>query len=391
VPEVLATWSDAMLHDALLRGVAACGYESPSEVQRRVIPHVLKGRNVIAHAPPGTGKTCAYALPALQLVDASRRSTQVVVVVPTWELVAQVTLTFQELGQWLSGVSTLACSGGGDPADEARRSRSSQVLVCTPGRLCMLVERGAVSPAAVRMLVVDEADAMVEKFGDELQRVLQFLSRSRYSGQLVWTSATLSDELMRVCEATMARESVVMVSPSEEQGVLPRRVKHFAMDMARCGTDDKLDVLVDIVRQHMSGDGGVGRMGGGGQMIVFCNATDRVERVVRAMDAAGIVVGVVHGKMEAADREAVTRELRSGACRVVVASDVLARGIDAQGVSAVVNFDTPHDLATYVHRCGRAGRFGREGYSLTLLQSYREQLSVVRSVEEELGVAMHEL
>jgi superfamily II DNA/RNA helicase len=196
---------------------------------------------------------------------------------------------------------------------------------------------------------------------------------------------------MRVCEATMARESIVVVSPSEERGVLPRRVKHFCMDLGRCRMDDKLDVLVDVVRQHVSGDGDAGgRVGTGGQMIVFCNTTDRVERVVRALDAAGIVVGVVHGKMEAADREAVTRELRSGACRVVVASDVLARGIDAQGVSAVVNFDTPHNLATYVHRCGRAGRFGREGYSLTLVQSYREQLSVVRSVEEELGVAMHE-
>jgi superfamily II DNA/RNA helicase len=379
LPEVTPTWEATGVSEALLLGLAALGYEAPSSVQARVVPAVRKGLDVIAQSPSGTGKTCAYALPALQGVDVGVRACQVVVMVPTWELVAQVVGTFEGLASALprGAVRVLGCSGSGDPRAEAAECRRGvHVVVGTPGTLQLLLRWGAISCASVRTVVLDEADDTLGRNKDAVVAVFTHLSASGsgFTGQVVVTSATVDPGMLADCEHFVRPEACVrLLGPADM--TMPASLSHFVVDMYHARIEEQLEALPEVVE-------GVRRACGGAQVLVFANARVRVERALDALRRGGYPQAeAMHSGMRAEDRECVMAGLVSGAVKVVVTTDVLARGVDAQGVGGVVNLDVPHDVATYVHRVGRAGRFGRQGVAVTLCTGYREQREVLGAVE----------
>ena len=390
LPEVTPTWEAAGVSEALLLGLGALGYEAPSKVQARVLPAVLKGLDVIAQSPSGTGKTCAYALPALQGLDVTLGQCQVVVMVPTWELVDQVVGTFQGLASALppGTLRVLGCSGSRDVREEARECRRGvHVVVSTPGHLQQLLRWDAIPCAHVRTVVLDEADDTLVRSGDAVVDVFTSLcATSRgFTGQVVVTSATVDSAMLAECEKFVRPEACVRLLGAPD-ATLPACLSHFVVSMFHSSTEDQLGALGEVVE-------GVQRACHGGQVLVFANAKVRVERAVQALwDAGYPEAEAIHSGVSPADRERTMARLVSGACKVLVTTDLLARGVDAQGVGGVVNLDVPHDVATYVHRVGRAGRFGRQGVAVTLHRGYREQREVLGAVESLLptGTTMRE-
>ena len=391
VPSVLRCWEEGGFCRAYMQGVAALGYEAPSVVQRRVIPAVMAGKDVIAQAPSGTGKTCAFALPCLHGVDVSLGVCQVLVLVPTWELVDQAVRMFTSLCVALpeGTIRVLGCSGAGDVREEAARCRGVagrpgsgvHVVVSTPGRALALLQRRAMDVSSVKTLVLDEADEMIERFGEEVREVFKHMTATgSFTGQVVLLSATVSDTMLATCERFVRPGDDRVVVLSEGGHVMPECVQQYTVDMGRGSSEDKVDALAEVLVGMQRSSHGAG------QIIVFCNANERVGRVVRGLADRGVHEGVfsVCGSMEVAARQRAMEALRSGVCRVLVTSDVTARGVDVQGVVGVVNFDVPADVSTYVHRVGRAGRFGRRGMAVTLLQSYHDQRCVMREVEAML-------
>jgi superfamily II DNA/RNA helicase len=390
------SWDGAHLSDALMSGLAAMAYDAPSVVQQRVIPSILMGKDVVAQAPSGTGKTCAFALPALQGVDVRNRRCQVIVMVPTWELVTQVVRTFESLCSAMPARSLLVmgCTGGGDAREEAAKTRSGvHVIVTTPGRLLKLLQWSAIQLEHVKTLVIDEADDMLARFGDDVKSVFGHLTSTRdFHGQVVLTSATVSDDMLATCRAFL-RPTETVVFLSEKQHTVPRCLSHFVVDMGRHDSAAKVDALLDVLSLHA-------KEGSGGQTIVFCNATSRVQNVVDDLRRHGVSASEIYGGMEPERRQSVMAELTAGTCTVLVTTDVLARGVDVQGVSMVVNFDMPVErhgtarstpesaVATYIHRVGRAGRFGRRGMAVSLVQSYRDQLEALARVNAVLHTPM---
>ena len=400
VPEDMKEWEQGGLCAALLKGVASLGYERPSLVQRRVIPAIMRGQDVIAQAPSGTGKTCAYALPSLQSVDIGVRSCQVLVLVPTWELVDQVVRTFTTLASALpeGKLTVLGCSGASIASDDARWCREgAQVVVATPGKVLTLLQWGALSVSTMKTLVMDEGDEMLDRFQDHVRSVFEFLcSSGSFTGQVVCVSATVNDSMLSLCrECCMRSDNTVELllsgavngdgSGGSGSGTMPSGLTQFMVDMNRGNDSMKVEALLDVLDT-------VDDVTMGGQIIVFCNANERVKWVTRELQRVHGMDSVqcLHGGMDAGARESSMAALVEGTCRLMVASDVTARGVDVQGVSAVVNFDVPSDVATYVHRVGRAGRFGRKGVCVTLMQAYREQKAVMREVAGLLGAPLRQ-
>jgi ATP-dependent RNA helicase DDX6/DHH1 len=356
-------FEDYMLKRELLMGIFEKGFEKPSPIQERSIPIALMGRDILARAKNGTGKTASFCIPLLEKVDPDATHIQAVVVVPTRELALQVSAVLKELGKHLP-VNIMVTTGGTVLRDDIMRLQETvHIVVCTPGRLLDLAHRHIANLSKVSMLVFDEADKLLsEDFLPTISELVDTLPRSR---QIMLFSATFPvsvkgfrDRYMREPYEINLMEELTLRGVTQFYAFVEERQKLLCLNTLF----SKLEI---------------------NQSIIFCNSVNRVELLAKKITELGYSCFYIHAKMQQADRNRVFHEFRHGSTRHLVCSDLFTRGIDIETVNVVINFDFPRSSETYLHRIGRSGRFGHLGLAINLI-TFEDRTSLY-TIEHELG------
>ncbi|MDP3274856.1 MAG: DEAD/DEAH box helicase [Deltaproteobacteria bacterium] len=354
------------LRAELLTALTALGYEEPTPIQRVSIPFILQGRDVLAQAATGTGKTAAFSLPLLQMLGPSNlqpNTTRALIVVPTRELATQVAEAIHRYGRAL-GTVVLPVYGGADIVRQLRRlAKGVDVVVATPGRAIDHMRRGSLRFDRVVMVVLDEADEMLDMgFADELEEILSALPAER---QTALFSATLPPRIASMAARTLRNpERISIERERAAEGEVPR-VRQVAYAVARNLKESALVRLLDVESPQSA--------------LVFCRTRVEVDRLSETLAARGMAAEGLHGGLSQEQRERVLRRFRAGEIELLLATDVAARGLDVEGLTHVVNYDLPSAAESYVHRVGRTGRAGREGVAITLVEP--REIGYLRSFE----------
>jgi len=336
------------LDPQLLRAVDELEYVTPTPIQDRAIPALLAGRDVLGQAQTGTGKTAAFALPMLQSLDSAVSGVQGLVVEPTRELALQVVRAMRDLGRH-RGVDVLAVYGGQSYDRQIRRlERGVHIVVGTPGRMLDLIRKGLLDLSAVRTVILDEADEMLSMgFIEDMEAILAETPATR---QTALFSATMPTPIRRLAERYMRSPETIAVDPQRVT------VEAIEQRYLLVNESDKLAALTRLLEVEEAS-----------RVLIFSRTKVGTAQLAEALAARGIAVEALHGDLPQIARERVMARFREGQIRLLVATDVAARGLDIEDVSHVVNFDVPLDPEAYVHRIGRTGRAGKEGIALTLL------------------------
>ncbi|KAG0235003.1 translation initiation factor eIF4A [Actinomortierella wolfii] len=360
--EVIDNFDNMNLKPELLRGIYAYGFERPSAIQQRAIMPVIKGHDVIAQAQSGTGKTATFSVSVLEKLDLSNPQCQALILAPTRELAQQIQKVVIALGDFMK-VTCHACIGGTSVREDQRRlGEGSQVVVGTPGRVLDMINRGFMKTDHIKQFVLDEADEMLSRgFKDQIYEVFQRLPPST---QVVLLSATMPADVLEVTKKFMRDPVRILVKKDE---LTLEGIKQFYVAVEK--EEWKLDTLCDLYETVTIT-----------QAVIFCNTRRKVDWLTEKLHAREFTVSAMHGDMEQAQREVIMKEFRSGSSRVLIATDLLARGIDVQQVSLVINYDLPTNKENYIHRIGRGGRFGRKGVSINFVTA--EDTRMLREIEQ---------
>ena len=371
--EAVENWDGLGLRTEILRGIYAYGFEKPSPIQGRAIGPILKGRDVIAQAQSGTGKTGCFAIAALSMADPGKRHAQVLVLSPTRELTQQTNKVASSLGQFVEGIKMQTLVGGssvrGD-ADTIRRDRP-QILLGCPGRVNDLIKRGSLGVGKLKLLILDEADEMLSSgFREQVFSIFQSLPDEV---QVALFSATMPTEMEVVTQKFMRSPEKILVKA--EQLTL-EGIEQFYVPV---GTDDdKIECIKDLFGEMVVA-----------QTIIYCNSVSRVDRLHQCLETEGFPVGSIHGMMSKEEREKSYKDFQKGETRVLISTNLTARGIDVQQVSTVINFDLPRCVHAYLHRIGRSGRWGRKGVGINLVT--RRDVGSMREIERHYETQIDEM
>jgi superfamily II DNA/RNA helicase len=348
------SFSHLGLSDKVLAAVAATGYTTPTPIQEQAIPHVLARRDVLGIAQTGTGKTAAFVLPMLTMLEKGRaraRMPRTLILEPTRELAAQVKENFDKygVGQKLNVALLIGGVSFGD--QDSKLTRGVDVLIATPGRLLDHTERGGLLLTGVELLVIDEADRMLDMgFIPDIERVCKLVPFTR---QTLFFTATMPPEISRITETFLHNPARIEVS---KPATTATGVSQFQVRGGR-EPHEKREILRRLLRDAKDLN----------NAIIFCNRKREVAVVHKSLQKHGFSVGALHGDMDQSARTAALDQFRKGEIPLLVASDVAARGLDIPAVSHVFNFDVPHHADDYVHRIGRTGRAGRAGTAISIV------------------------
>ena len=365
------SFSHLGLSEKVLAAVAAAGYQTPTPIQDQAIPHVLARRDVLGIAQTGTGKTAAFTLPMLTMLEKGRaraRMPRTLIVEPTRELAAQVQESFTKYGANSKLNVALLIGGVSFDDQDVKLTRGVDVLIATPGRLLDHFERGRLLLNGVELLVIDEADRMLDMgFIPDIERICKLVPFTR---QTLFFTATMPPEIRRITEQFLHNPVRVEVSRPATT------VATTSQLLVKSGHEphDKRDVLRRLIR---SADGLK-------NAIIFCNRKREVATLYRSLLRHGFSVLALHGDMDQSSRTAALEQFRKGEVMLLVASDVAARGLDIPDVSHIYNFDVPHHADDYVHRIGRTGRAGRTGTAITIVAGSNDQKAVT-AIEKLIG------
>jgi superfamily II DNA/RNA helicase len=348
------SFSHLGLSDKVLAAVAATGYTTPTPIQEQAIPHVLARRDVLGIAQTGTGKTAAFVLPMLTMLEKGRaraRMPRTLILEPTRELAAQVKENFDKYGAGQKLNVALLIGGVSFGDQDTKLTRGVDVLIATPGRLLDHTERGGLLLTGVELLVIDEADRMLDMgFIPDIERVCKMIPFTR---QTLFFTATMPPEIRRITEAFLHNPEKVEVSKPATTAV---GVSQFQVAVSR-EPHEKRETLRRLLRDAKDLQ----------NAIIFCNRKREVALLHKSLQKHGFSVGALHGDMDQSARTAALDQFRKGEIPLLVASDVAARGLDIPAVSHVFNFDVPHHADDYVHRIGRTGRAGRAGTAISIV------------------------
>merc|ERR1712149_128077 len=347
--QVTESFDDMGLNQQLLRGIYGYGFEKPSAIQMRAIVPCIKGLDVIAQAQSGTGKTTTFSIAILEKIDTSLRETQALILAPTRELAQQIQKVVMSLGDYM-GAQCHACIGGTSVKEDMRKLDHGQhIVVGTPGRVFDMISRKVLRTNDIKQFVLDEADEMLSRgFKDQIYDVFRHLNSNI---QVVLLSATMPAEVLEVTSRFM-REPVRILVKKEELTL--EGIRQFYVSVER--EEWKLDTLCDLYETLTIT-----------QAVIFCNTRRKVDWLTEKMHQRDFTVSAMHGDMDQKERDVIMREFRSGSSRVLITTDLLARGIDVQQVSLVINYDLPTNRENYIHRIGRGGRFGRKGVAINFV------------------------
>jgi len=344
-------WDELEVDPNILRGIYGYGFETPSPVQMKAVIHIMKGKDIIAQAQAGTGKTGAFTVGGLHHIDTKLNKNQMLVMCPTHELSRQIASVISGIGSCLNGLRVKVLIGGSSIDDDVKELRETppHVIVGCPGRVYHMAHRGHIRCRDLKFVVLDEADEMLSaSFKDQVYNIFKMFNNNV---QVALFSATLPDNIYSITDKFMRNPVRIVVTP--ELLTLEGVKQYFiALD------DDaqKFETIKDLFSNISVS-----------QCFIYCNSVKRVISLYEAMTQDGFPVGCIHSEMDKVEREKSLKEFRQGSVRVMISSNVTARGIDIQQVSVVINFDVPKDVHTYIHRIGRSGRWGRRGVGINFM------------------------
>lgn len=366
-------WEDLDIPSDLLRGIYGYGFERPSPIQRKAIVPILKGKDVIAQAQSGTGKTAAFSVGALSKIDLSKSETQVLIMSPTRELTKQISIVISSLGNMMNGLSVYTLVGGTSIDDDANKLKNTppHVIVGCPGRVYDMIRRGYIKAKNIKLVILDEADEMLSSgFKEQVYNIFQNFSNDI---QVALFSATLPEYISNITNKFM-RDPINIFVKTEALTLEGISQFYVAVD------DDKQKYLtMKDLYSYISLS----------QCIIYCNSIKRVIDLYDAMIEDGFPVCCIHSNMDKSDRDVAFADFRNGKYRVMISSNVTARGIDIQQISVVINFDIPKCIHNYLHRIGRSGRWGRKGVGINFIT--RRDVSKMKELEQHYHTQISEL
>lgn len=369
---VCSTFDEMGLKPDLLRGIYAYGFERPSAIQQRAIRPIVTGRDTIAQSQSGTGKTAVFSISCLQIIDDRTSEPQILILSPTRELAEQTQRVVNSLGDFMK-VRCHACIGGKSMGEDLKQLDRGgvQIVSGTPGRVFDLIRRRALRTKELKALVIDEADEMLNQgFKEQIYDIYRFLPPST---QVVLVSATLPGEVLTMTKKFMNDPVQVLVKRDE---LTLEGIKQFFVAVEK--EEWKFDTLCDLYDTLTIT-----------QAVIFCNTRQKVDWLAKKMKEASFTVSAMHGDMEQGTRDSIMEEFRSGASRVLIATDLWGRGIDVQQVSLVICYDLPQSRELYIHRIGRSGRFGRKGVAINFVRN--EDVRILRDIEQYYSTQIDEM
>jgi len=368
---VVDSFDDLELEEGLLRGIYSFGFEKPSAIQQQAILPVLDGRDTIGQAQSGTGKTATFVIGSLQRIDYMRKSCQALMLAPTRELAQQIRNVVLALGDYL-GVDCHLCIGGRSMREDMDQLRKGpHVVVGTPGRVYDMIRRDCLRVDNLLTFVLDEADEMLSYgFKPQIYDIFKTLPSTV---QVCLFSATMPPEILDMTTKFM-RDAVRILVKKDELTLEGIRQFYVAIEKE----DWKLDTLCDLYETLTIT-----------QAIIYCNLRRKVDYLAHEMAKRDFTVSTMHADLTQEERELIMREFRSGSSRVLISTDLLARGIDVQQVSLVINYDLPQNLENYLHRIGRSGRFGRKGVAINFATN--RDVHAIRDIEKYYHTQVEEL
>jgi superfamily II DNA/RNA helicase len=370
--QTFETFDEMPLNRDLLKGIYAHGFEKPSTIQQRAIVPMVSGGDIIAQSQSGTGKTGAFTIGLLQRVDFSVPNLQVMVLSPTRELAAQTQSIISSIGEYLGGKSFAQLFVGGTRVQDDIRKLQSRptVAVGTPGRIWDLIERGDLKTQNLKMLILDEADEMLSAgFSEQIYGLFKYLPSDI---QVALFSATMPQEVLELTTKFMRNPTQILL---KKESVTLEGIKQFYIDVEK---PYKLETLMDLYDSISVA-----------QSVVFVNTKKNADEVFAKLNEAGLSVSCIHSDMSKQDRDKIMDEFRSGSSRVLVTTDLVARGIDIQHVNIVINFDISDNKENYVHRIGRCGRYGKKGVAINFVST--DDQETLRAIENHYKTNISEL
>ncbi len=345
----MQTFESFGLHQDILKAVVEAGFTEPSPVQEQAIPLVLAGHDIVAQAQTGTGKTAAFGLPTMSMIDASQNKVQLLVITPTRELATQVSDELYSLGRFC-GIKTVTIYGGSSYSRQIGLiEKGASVIVATPGRMLDLLKNGKLPGFSPKMVVLDEADEMLDMgFLEDIEEIFTYLPKER---QTLLFSATMPEPIKKLATKILQEPKFVSVTPKDH--TTNEDIEQLYYVINEYERDDAMIRLLDALEPEKS--------------IVFCRTKKEVDRLSTQLMAVGYAAKGLHGDMEQNQRESVIKAFRSSQIELLVATDVAARGLNVADISHVFNYHMPFDPESYVHRIGRTGRAGKKGTAITLV------------------------
>merc|ERR1712168_1672251 len=337
------------LKEELLRGIYAYGFEKPSAIQQRAIVPCIKGMDVIAQAQSGTGKTATFSIAILEKIDTGLKECQALILAPTRELAQQIQKVVMSLGDYM-GAQCHACIGGTSVREDMRKLDLGQhIVVGTPGRVFDMISRKVLRSTDIKQFVLDEADEMLSRgFKDQIYDVFRKLPSNI---QVILLSATMPEDELEVTKRFM-RDPINILVKKEELTL--EGIKQFFINVEK--EEWKLETLTDLYETMTIT-----------QAVIFLNTRRKVDWLKEKLGEKDFTVSSMHGDMDQNERDVIMKEFRTGSSRVLITTDLLARGIDVQQVSLVISYDLPNNRENYIHRIGRGGRFGRKGVAINFV------------------------
>jgi translation initiation factor 4A len=367
------SWETFNLKEDLIRGIYRYGFEKPTPIQQSAIAPIVAGNDVVAQAQSGTGKTGSFTISALQRIDLASRTTQVLVIAPTFELVKQISAVVAALGSAMDGLVLKTLVGGTSVSDDARELQTNvpHIVVGTAGRIYDMICRRHLNTSTIKLFVLDEADEMLSRgFKDQIYDIFKFFNDDV---QVALFSATMPEEIITLSEKFLRSPVKIVLKPEE---LTLECIQQYYVALP----DDKAkyEALKDLFSVIQVS-----------QCIIYANTVHRVEELYKSMIEDGFPVCCIHSAMEKGERAASLQRFRSGAFRVMISSGVTARGIDVQQVSTVINFDMNRNIDNYLHAIGRSGRFGRKGLAINFIT--RHDVDFMRALERHYKISIQEL
>lgn len=348
----VSTFDELDLNPDILRGIFSYGFEKPSAIQQQAILPILSGKDVIAQAQSGTGKTATFSIAILQKIDTSNKNVQALLLVNTRELAEQIKTVMTALSTYTT-IKVHCCVGGTMVRDDIRIIQDGvHIIVGTPGRIYSHLQSNVLKPENIKLFVLDEADEMLSTgFKDQVCDIFKYMPETI---QVAVFSATMPPPILEITEKFM-RDPVKILVKNEELTL--DGIKQFYIAIER--EEWKMETLMDLYQTITVT-----------QAIIYCNTRRKVEFLVECLTDRGFAVSHIHGDMEHRQRSFVMSNFRNGKTRILIATDIIARGIDVQQVSLVINYDIPKEKECYIHRIGRSGRHGRKGVSINFITRY---------------------
>jgi len=369
--KVTASFDDMGLKEPLVRGIYDFGFEKPSAIQQRAIIPVTTGRDVIAQAQSGTGKTATFSISTLQRIDTSSKEIQALILSPTHELALQIQKVVLSLGSFMN-VRCHACIGGTNVGEDMRKLEAGVHIVSgTPGRVFDMIRRRSLRTRSLKMLVLDEADEMLSRgFKEQIYDVYRHLPPAT---QVVLVSATLPHEVLEMTTKFMNDPIRILVKRDE---LTLEGIKQFFVAVEK--EEWKFETLCDLYDTLTIT-----------QAVIFCNTRRKVDWLTDKMRKVNFTVVAMHGEMKQGERDEIMNQFRAGDARVLITTDIWARGIDVSQVSLVINYDLPNNRELYIHRIGRSGRFGRKGVAINFVKN--DDIRILRDIEQFYSTQIDEM